>query len=111
MDDILINIEQMNCQIEDLLDRDFKLSGDDVKKIADLYSQKRNLINDFVVERNKEENDKLINSDKLTWKSKLDKYIAKDKQVMDKLDLKVKQLGASIKENQTNKKLLIYNKY
>ncbi|MDC1067821.1 hypothetical protein OAQ99_01540 [Candidatus Kapabacteria bacterium] len=110
MDDILIEIETKNCEIESLLDKDYNFSLDDVSNINKLYVEKKDLIEKFVSERVKDHNVSLVNSNKSYWKNKFDKYLSKDKEVLDKLDEKIQYLAQSLKQNQGNKKLLIYNK-
>lgn len=108
MDDILIEIEKKNCEIENLLERNFDLSLDDVSNINNLYVEKRELINKFINQRKRSENIKLIEKDRQYWQKKFDRYLNKDKEVLDKLNDKVQVLANAVRHSQNNRKLLIY---
>lgn len=110
MDDILIKIEKKNCEIEEKIESKVELTLDDISEINNLYIEKRKLINKFISERKNERNIKLISQDKQYWQKKFDRYLRKDKEVLDKLDEKVQLLANTIKQSQENKRLLIYNK-
>lgn len=108
MDDILIKIDTTNDKIEQILDKGIALNDTDVTAIQQLYLDKSRLIEKFVAERNKISSQEKINLSPDYWQKKLNNHISKDKRVLEKLGTKVDYLADKIRNDQKNKKLLIY---
>lgn len=107
MDELLVEIENKNELIESILEKPNSLHLEDIEKINNLYSEKKQLLNRIITLNGK--NEFLMTGDE-NLKRKLNLYLSKDKELLDKLNGKVKLHVGLVRDSSTNKKLLIYSR-
>jgi len=107
MDGLLIEIESKNELIESILEKPNSLHLEDIEKINKLYSEKKQILNNLISFNDR--NEFLMTGDE-NLKRKLLTYLDRDKDLIDKLNDKVKIHAEIVKKSSTNKKLLIYSR-
>jgi oligoendopeptidase F len=97
-------------EIANILEKNDKLSFEDIKKISKLYENRKKsigIINEFLTS---DEGKEFVKNNQKEWESRISPFLKKDKKILDKLGETLNNLGDQIRQLNKQKNVLIYSK-
>lgn len=107
---ILEALKTRSLRILDVLSTERKLTGDEIDEVRSIFDERKSLLERIGVFYESEEFKSSSNEEIGSWEKAVDEVLKVDKNNLNYLQKRSKELNLAVRDKQKRKSLLIYNK-